>query len=189
TDGGEATPPESADDAARRRMAREERFRHYQDFLRFCDGHCGLCIVRALRELEPAPNMTMAHDINRCPSLHGSEERQQFFNFRKRIEYTRTHHLCWTCHISAMAHVHPPFCLHVHPHRRVGLPMAWAIFSDSELRTDAFGDLVLSSPLESSRRHSWDSVEGFASWISDKHATEEPSSVMAIMDFVRRRLL
>ncbi|KAI5884802.1 uncharacterized protein SCHCODRAFT_01110386, partial [Schizophyllum commune H4-8] len=38
------------------------------------------------------------------------------------------------------------------------------------------------------RKHSWDTVREFAEWIADQDATGEPTSVMAVMNFVRRNV-
>ncbi|KAI5836572.1 uncharacterized protein SCHCODRAFT_02603881 [Schizophyllum commune H4-8] len=189
---GEGEPPSilpSAADEARL-MAREERIRHYETILIFCGSHCGFCLVQALIAGRQAPTPKMAHDINICPGL-SQEERLGFYSLRRAIRYTHGHHLCYRCHISAMGmnRLHPDFVRGGHPHARVGLPLAWAVWRDPELKAAAFGDLVQSSPLAMSRGHSWATIDGFRAWIEDKDATEEPSSVMALMDFVYRRFM
>ncbi|KAL1749633.1 hypothetical protein FB107DRAFT_225164 [Schizophyllum commune] len=172
---------------AARETAKGDQVANYKRFLDFCRDHCGFCLVRAFAAGGTGPTPAMAHDINKCPSL-GTRDREVFYKFRKSIRYQKGHALCWTCHFASMGsnQLHPDFQLRQHPRQRIGLPMAWGVFQDKKLKDEAFEELVQSvrSP---ARTHTWDSVEGFASWISDKDATEEPSSVMAIMDFVRRK--
>ena len=170
-------------------MSREELVRRYARFLYICEGNCGLCALHAFVEGDILPGPGTSHDINKCPSLGGSEELLRFYAFRRAIKYTPGHRLCWTCHIGAIEELHPDFGRTVHQDRRVGLPMAWGIFQDPELKRDAFWDLVCSSPRARSRGHSWDTVDGFIAWIVDKDATDEPTSVMALMDFVRRKYM
>ncbi|KAI5897287.1 uncharacterized protein SCHCODRAFT_02491781 [Schizophyllum commune H4-8] len=127
----------------------------------------------------------MAHDWQTCPNLSTEDARQEFHAFRANIKYARGHGVCWVCHIApagpSMLHNNPP--LELHPYRRVGLMMAWGIFSDLQLKTEAYRDLVESSACPAARKHSWDTVREFAEWIADQDATGEPTSVMAVMSF------
>ncbi|KAI5886734.1 uncharacterized protein SCHCODRAFT_01175256 [Schizophyllum commune H4-8] len=164
---------------------------HYMAFLQVSDGHCGLCLVRTLAQGGRGTSPDMAHDWQTCPNLSTEDARQEFHAFRANIKYARGHGVCWVCHIAPagpnMLHNNPP--LELHPYRRVGLMMAWGIFSDLQLKPEAYRDLVESSACPAARKHSWDTVREFAEWIADQDATGEPTSVMAVMNFVRRKYM
>ncbi|KAL1749396.1 hypothetical protein FB107DRAFT_280870 [Schizophyllum commune] len=164
---------------------------HYKAFLQLCNGHCGLCLVRTLAEGGKGPSQDMAHDWQRCPSLSTYDARKDFWTFRTSIIYSPWHMLCWVCHIANAGHIqlHADGLLEDHPSRRVGLMMAWGIFLDPQLKEEAYHDLVLSSACLATRRHTWDTARGFAEWIMDKDATGEPTSVMALMNFVRKKYM
>ncbi|KAL1657640.1 hypothetical protein GGG16DRAFT_129808 [Schizophyllum commune] len=175
-EGGPA-PTGQPDDGLGLLLATPDPVNHYRTILQLCDGLCGLCLARALAHGGRCPSPDMAHNWQKCPGLSTDDARQEFYAFRTSIKYSHGHALCWVCHIAATgpSQLHGNPLLEQHPNRRV------------QMKAEAFHDLVQSSTCRAARRHSWDTASKFAEWITDKDATEEPTSVMALMNFVRRK--
>lgn len=157
--------------AGKKAAARPEAITILQSFLDRVGRACGYCF--ALRISNP-----QAHSPDHCPSM--KKVIGQFWTLKKAITYENGG-ACYHCHIASFGGdiLHPPFqsgskgatC----PNPYLVLPLAFAMYHDSELKKDA---LTHFKPQDGE----WGNPQGFAHWFVSKHPRFRLNS-MAILDY------
>ncbi|KAI4517361.1 hypothetical protein K525DRAFT_163206, partial [Schizophyllum commune Loenen D] len=161
-------------------FAQRTQAKRYQPMLMWPQENvCGWCYVyHVLRMLVFEPR-GMLHDVADCPHIEGRDE---FYDLRAKIRYGPGPPICFSCHIPSLdrtihSEINPGEMSH--PFRRYVLPMAWAVYHAPELRQRAMATLSVGV----ANGHDWNDVDGFARWMSDRSATDHPTSGLAILAF------